>query len=184
MDGIEAAQRIQKLNSDIPIVAMTANIMSNDLERYMTLGINDYIGKPFTSQELWRCLMNYFTPVTLLKEDAEQLIESDKVLRQRIIEIFVHDNETKFDEITEAVNADNIRLAHRLVHSLKGNASHLNLTRLRQIAAEVENLLSEGRNLVPLHHWSVLKHELNAALETYKPLLREPVQVTQDKEPA
>jgi len=184
MDGIEAAQRIQELNSDIPIVAMTANIMSNDLERYATLGIHDYIGKPFTSQELWRCLMNYFTPVTLLKEDTDQSIESDKNLRQKIINIFVNDNETKFDEITAAINSDNIRLAHRLVHSLKSNAGQLNMTGLQQIAGKVESLLSDGANLVTPQHMTDLKFELNAALETYKPLLREPVQVTQDKEPA
>jgi CheY-like chemotaxis protein len=183
MDGIEAAQRIQELNAGVPIVAMTANIMSNDLERYATLGIHDYIGKPFTSQELWRCLMNYFTPVTLIKEDTDELIESDKKLRQRIIEIFVDDNETKFDEITEAIKSGDIRLAHRLVHSLKSNAGQLNMPRLQQIAREVENLLSDGTNLVTPRHMANLKYELNAALETCKPLARAPIQAMPAAEP-
>jgi signal transduction histidine kinase/ActR/RegA family two-component response regulator len=65
MDGLEAASEIQKLNAGIPIVAMTANIMSNDIEVYKTSGMNDYIGKPFTSQELWQCLMRYLEPVSM-----------------------------------------------------------------------------------------------------------------------
>jgi len=63
MDGLEASAKILELNTGIPIVAITANIMANDLEIYKASGINDYLGKPFTSQELWLCLMKYLTPV-------------------------------------------------------------------------------------------------------------------------
>jgi CheY-like chemotaxis protein len=59
MDGLEAAAEIIKLNTGIPIVAMTANVMSGDEELYRKSGMNDCVGKPFTSQELWRCLMRY-----------------------------------------------------------------------------------------------------------------------------
>ncbi|MCL2265794.1 MAG: ATP-binding protein [Treponema sp.] len=63
MDGIEASLEILKLNAGIPMVAMTANIMSDDLEIYKSCGMDDCLGKPFTSQELWHCLLKYFTPV-------------------------------------------------------------------------------------------------------------------------
>jgi signal transduction histidine kinase len=62
MDGLEASARIMELNVGIPIVALTANIIYNDKEIYKKNGMNECVGKPFTSQELWRCLMNYFTP--------------------------------------------------------------------------------------------------------------------------
>jgi PAS domain S-box-containing protein len=63
MDGIEATQKIREFDSEIPIVAMTANIMAGDTELYKASGMNDCVGKPFTSQELWRCLLKYLTPV-------------------------------------------------------------------------------------------------------------------------
>jgi CheY-like chemotaxis protein len=59
MDGMEAAVEITEMGCPSPIVAMTANIMTNDLELYRQNGITDYLGKPFTSQELWRCLAKY-----------------------------------------------------------------------------------------------------------------------------
>ena len=62
MDGLEASARIMELNIGIPIVALTANIIYNDKEIYKKNGMNDCVGKPFTSQELWSCLMKYFTP--------------------------------------------------------------------------------------------------------------------------
>jgi len=63
MDGFEAAAEIIKLDANVPIVAMTANVMKEDLEVYKASGMPDCLGKPFTSQELWRCLLRYFTPL-------------------------------------------------------------------------------------------------------------------------
>jgi len=63
MDGFEASAEILKLNPDIPMVAMTANIMIDDVEIYKASGMHDCLGKPFTSQELWRCLLKYFKPL-------------------------------------------------------------------------------------------------------------------------
>jgi len=63
MDGMEAADKIMEFNIGTPIVAMTANIMPSDIENYIKHGMPDYIGKPFTSQELWRILLKYLTPI-------------------------------------------------------------------------------------------------------------------------
>jgi signal transduction histidine kinase len=63
MDGLDAAAEIKKLGVKIPIVALTANIMVDELDIYKVHGIVDCVSKPFTSQELWRCLLKYLTPV-------------------------------------------------------------------------------------------------------------------------
>jgi CheY-like chemotaxis protein len=63
MDGMETAIEINKLNIGLPIVAMTANVMSDEFDVYRASGMNDFIGKPFTSQELWHCLLRYFKPL-------------------------------------------------------------------------------------------------------------------------
>jgi len=62
MDGIEATNKILELNTGIPIVALTAEVMSNDMEIYKKSGLSDFLGKPFRSQELWLCLAKYLTP--------------------------------------------------------------------------------------------------------------------------
>jgi len=51
MNGIEATIEIRNkksevLNHDIPIIAMTANAMKGDKEKYLKVGMNDYLAKP------------------------------------------------------------------------------------------------------------------------------------------
>ncbi len=48
MDGIEATSAIRKLKGDAAphVVAMTANAMRGDRDRYLALGLDDYVSKP------------------------------------------------------------------------------------------------------------------------------------------
>ena len=66
MDGLEATRRIRSLNSikakKIPIVAMTANVFREDVERCMEAGMNDHIGKPIDYGEMLAKLKLYLRP--------------------------------------------------------------------------------------------------------------------------
>ena len=54
MNGYEAAIVIRnELNSNIPIIAMTAHAMSGERERCLHLGMNDYISKPINANLLF-----------------------------------------------------------------------------------------------------------------------------------
>lgn len=57
MDGIKTTQVIRNVfgrpTKDIPIIAMTASAMSNDLDACMNSGMNDFISKPFKTEELF-----------------------------------------------------------------------------------------------------------------------------------
>jgi len=55
MDGQEAIRRIRSSDQpwkDIPVIALTADAMSGDRERYLGMGMSDYISKPIDSREL------------------------------------------------------------------------------------------------------------------------------------
>ena len=46
MDGIEAFTVIQGINESIPVIALTANVMMEDVQKYNALGFVGHIGKP------------------------------------------------------------------------------------------------------------------------------------------
>jgi len=55
MDGIQATHHIRKMDgalSQIPIIAMTANAMAGDKERYLDAGMDGYVSKPVDRQML------------------------------------------------------------------------------------------------------------------------------------
>ena len=64
MDGRQASTIISGLNTGTPIIAMTAEVLSlPDEVSYKNCGMEGYISKPFTTQDLWRCLVRYLEPV-------------------------------------------------------------------------------------------------------------------------
>jgi CheY-like chemotaxis protein len=173
MDGLEASAKIIELNTGIPIVAMTANIMSNDREIYKMSGMHDCVGKPFTSQELWRCLMKYLTPVGRGTAHQSAQIEADMELQKELQKLFVRSNQKKYDEIAEALRKGDVKLAHRLAHTLKGNAGQLGKILLQQAAMDVEHRLKDGKNLVTPQQLAALETELIAVLAELTPLVNE-----------
>jgi CheY-like chemotaxis protein len=53
MDGFEATRRIRQLDQPQPvIIAITANALSGERERCLSLGMDDYVSKPFTAEQL------------------------------------------------------------------------------------------------------------------------------------
>ncbi|MCB9267065.1 MAG: response regulator [Lewinellaceae bacterium] len=62
MNGYEATQKIRLLDNgkaNIPIIAMTANVMKEEVERCYEAGMNDFIGKPFETEVLMGKLAKY-----------------------------------------------------------------------------------------------------------------------------
>ena len=165
MDGLEATAKIIELGTKTPIVAMTANVMANDLELYEKSGLTDCIGKPFTTQELWCCLLKYLTPLNSSAVDEKEQAQENERLQKRSQADFVKYNRTRYDKITKAINDSDIQLAHRMVHSLKSNAGMIGKTRLQNAAAQVEALLKEGRIGELTVYMNILETELNLALE-------------------
>ena len=54
MDGVTATRRIREMTAcaGIPIVALTANAMAGDRDRYLAAGMNDYVSKPIDAATL------------------------------------------------------------------------------------------------------------------------------------
>lgn len=56
MDGVEATQIIRNDSDEtianIPIIALTANVMKNDITRYLSIGMNAHVAKPIKTQKL------------------------------------------------------------------------------------------------------------------------------------
>lgn len=65
MDGLEATRRIRALDDfwakKVPIIAMTANVFKEDIERCLAVGMNDHLGKPLDFKEVLQKLREYLS---------------------------------------------------------------------------------------------------------------------------
>ena len=88
MDGVAATQKIRSLGGavgSLPIIAMTAHAMHGDREKYLSVGMNDYVTKPIDRTVLLNAITRCASGQTAYAESAaggsEQSPGSDRSLR-------------------------------------------------------------------------------------------------------
>ncbi|MFW6275016.1 MAG: response regulator [bacterium] len=60
---IRKRERRDKTEQKVPIIAVTANTLDNDREKCLNAGMNEYLPKPFTAQDLYRVIGECTTSV-------------------------------------------------------------------------------------------------------------------------
>jgi two-component system sensor histidine kinase BarA len=84
MDGIEATQEILEFEKEeeiphTPIIAVTANVLKGDRERFLGAGMDDYISKPIKKEELLRIIENVVKNKYSKNENSEEEKEIIKI---------------------------------------------------------------------------------------------------------
>jgi len=183
MGGFEAVAKISAMGVKTPIVALTANIMADDVKNYLKNGMTDCLGKPFTSHELWECLLKYLPVISYSSAEKEKIIElenDERFIKQNRIN-FAKSNKDTFKEIIKALHNHNIGLAHRLFHMLKSNAGQIGEKKLQDAAAVLEDLFADGKEPPHKYEIKILETELKLVLNKLAPLLAELEQKRKEK---
>jgi len=181
MDGLEASSKLTELGIKTPIIALTANIMSNDLEIYKAHGMQDYLGKPFTTQELWKCLLRYFKVESYSKISKDDQDTEDNQSFAQLQIHFAKDNQDIDKKIRVAINDSDIKLAHRLAHTLKSNAGQIREIDLRDEADILEEHLSKDNILAAKAQLEHVSLALQTVLVRLSPLLTDVYKKTVEK---
>jgi CheY-like chemotaxis protein/HPt (histidine-containing phosphotransfer) domain-containing protein len=160
MDGVTATKRIRELDhpaSDIPIIAMTANVLRKQVRSLEEAGMNDHIGKPFKKAELLQKVKTWLestrlrvrpTSATPMRPDdanfnqlrelmgAEWAASGLARLRRQIQEVFGRDI---------ALPADRQQLASG-AHALVSHAGLLGFNDLSRLCSELEEAYTSGQD--------------------------------------
>ncbi len=80
MNGIETTHYLRnRLNITIPIVALTANALKGDKDKYIKEGMDSYLSKPFVKQDLFNILTELLPSRTHVNSDEnEKQIETNE----------------------------------------------------------------------------------------------------------
>jgi CheY-like chemotaxis protein/HPt (histidine-containing phosphotransfer) domain-containing protein len=162
MDGLDATRTLRELEkpkgAHVPVIALTAHAMERDKERCLEAGMDAYISKPITAQDLYETIEHIMQsrerevqPIrivaspTLVLNKAEVLERAggDAELLQEIIALFLNDCPALLSEIRNAYQQRDPERLERAAHTLKGSVSNFAAEGAVNAALALENI---GRN--------------------------------------
>ena len=180
MDGVDATVEIRKMEHLDPqpcITAMTANAMAGDRERYIDAGMDGYISKPFSLEDLLHELKRASFRIRGRGEvvDGYQAIDSEKLSQ---VHELIGDDEDVFAELVDCFfdtgnniisdlsgllsNPDTSEL-RRLAHTLKGSAETFGALHLKDLCATLERQLRESETESLEEHVNKISKEFQQA---------------------
>ncbi len=146
MNGFEATAAIREresgTNNHVPIVAVTANAMTGDREHCLSLGMDDYISKPFSERDIARVLAKWLNkeqnaPVTPI--DLAALFERYKKEQvTKLLKAFLDDSDSRMPEIQEALAKSDFDIVGKNAHAIKGACSLIFMPELAVICSALQ----------------------------------------------
>ncbi len=149
MDGFTATARIREaerqsgLRKRLPIIALTANVMSEDREHCLAAGMDAHLGKPIVPSQLADCLSRYLVGNKAGYEvdlhALHELTGGDADFERELIDTFVTSGDKCLTEIMAALQADDFETIGKRAHALKGASANIYAHRLSAAASNLES---------------------------------------------
>lgn len=183
MDGYETAKRLRLINDYryVPIVALTADVVTGVEEKIKSSDMNDYLSKPFKPDRLRDIIEKYLNisrqqPQLLLTEsntvfDYNECLEKlggDKAMLYRLIESFISGCGRSCEFITIHIEQGYYMNACGILHDVLGLAGNLCCKRLYNAAAGLRAELTEKHcESISLDVFTSAWNETMESLKTY-----------------
>ena len=167
MDGLTTTRMIRESEKGtrlhMPIIATTAHAMKGDRERCLAAGMDGYVSKPISSQELEEAIAGVLqaggdgevvsrleakpadavaptAPSVLVWDmgDTMERLGGDEQLFHEIIEIFLDDVPKQMAAMGQAIAEGNAEAIEQVAHTLKGELGYLGISEVSRKAREME----------------------------------------------
>ena len=181
VDGFLATREIRRMESEsggarTPIIALTANALKGDREKCLAVGMDEYVTKPFTSDQLHSVLSLYLQPAAAI-ESAEPATQTEahvetgtisklepaldsKVLDglsrlqqpgapsilRRVIDLYLESSRQLQGRLREAVASADVTLLRESAHALKSSSANVGALSLAELCRHLE-MMGREKNL-------------------------------------
>ena len=173
MDGFTATQEIREIelsrgDSRTPIIAVTANASSADRDICIDVGMNDYLSKPYTVDQLFNMLSKYLEPGVplasaasapksmgnLLADSSEdtsvaldpEVLDRLAALQQsgsndllaRVVDAYRTSSKELMDMLASSIDAKDIEEVRKTAHALKSSSANVGAMVMSGLMLSVE----------------------------------------------
>jgi len=167
MDGLAATVEIRKqeLNKKlkpIPIVALTAQAMTEDIDIYLSKGMNYYATKPINIAELSKILIKILpviadniagNPKNSQESDKDildvnaalDILGGSKELLHSVVKIYLDNHENLLTRIKKEINSGDAKAISDLGHLIKGSSATFGAKNVVELAATLDEMGKSGK---------------------------------------
>jgi len=159
LNGIEATKEIRKLqkNFHVPIIALTAGAMSDERERCLEAGMDDFMTKPIIKQTIANMFSKWIgsassesAPSSVNEKPIDHIDRTwfdeytsiDPSFKEEFVQLLIAELSDSSKKLTEQVAAKDLNALKKTGHKLKGTSLTAGLTELSKLAIAFE-LLAE-----------------------------------------
>lgn len=166
MDGFAATQIIRESNKKVPIIALTANVLKDDIQKSKDAGMNGHLNKPLNVKELFQVVKKFLdVEVKSVKnqQTSEISIPDFKHIdtkigleqlngNRKLYLKLLRDFENNYRDLQlETLDKDDFE---RAIHTIKGVSGTIGAKALNTIATEIDK--SQNRELLELLYGELL----------------------------
>lgn len=171
MDGETVARTVRELEQDkekrTPFIAFTARILKDDWAHYHDVGMDDYLLKPFTEEDMYCLLSKYLAPqqegepgmdiiekaggeeeITKSSElslhNIRKFIGDDDEALGQYLETFLAGNAANLEHLGEALETEDLQKASFYAHKMVPGVQQLEVKELTADLKKLELLSSDG----------------------------------------
>jgi CheY-like chemotaxis protein len=141
MGGEEATRLIRHAGIEVPIIAVTANVMSEDVERYKRAGCQALLGKPVVQSEFLAILNRFANVRKNTESEWLQRLEQDPQM-QALKQQFGLQLPGLIAELKQYYQTEDWAGLRFAAHSLKGSAGSMGYPQVTKLAGEIEQAVS------------------------------------------
>ena len=171
MDGLTATKLLRGLPhlQGLPIIAMTAHVMTDEIQRCLEIGMNDHVGKPIDPESLFATLARWTqthqrqaSHDSVRSSDADNAVilpriegvdtevglkrvAGNKQLYRNLLIQFAEKQGSVAGRISKAIEDGERQDAERIAHSLKGAAGNLAMNQLFELAGDLERAIRDSK---------------------------------------
>jgi signal transduction histidine kinase/CheY-like chemotaxis protein len=163
MSGIELTQKIRAMvninKASVPIVAITANIMKDELDHYMKSGMDDYVLKPYRESELFAKISGQlgFEHLGAMEDtdesageihediefdlrDVKRFSGGNKKAMAVILHSFINENKRNLETLETSLANNDYHTIAALAHKMLTSYGHLGVNNLSEELHKLEKL--------------------------------------------
>jgi CheY-like chemotaxis protein len=176
MDGIEATQQIrskQGLHGRVPVVALTANTLSEDVDRFIAAGMDGFLSKPIRKTALLSKVEEFSATPAVLHELTQtpdgkgNVMIDEKVFSElaeemppelipQILQQFLMELQDRLRTLQQAMTDRDEASFKKVCHSISGSSATIGGMALAGLAKELEMLCAREQGAAALERFGDL----------------------------